>query len=107
LTQGSSKKAWWVCDKGHEWKAVISNRQTNGCPYCSNQKVGPDNNLAFLNPAVVKQWHPTKNVILSPDMVTPGSEKKAWWVCDKGHEWEAVINSRRTRGCPYCARQKS
>jgi|APSaa5957512535_1039671.scaffolds.fasta_scaffold34677_1 hypothetical protein len=110
LTQGSSKKAWWICDKFHEWEAVISNRKTRSCPYCSNQKVGSDNNLALLNPTVVKQWHPTKNDNLSPDMVTPGSTRKIWWICDKGHEWEAVIRKRmhpnNPTGCPYCTNRK-
>jgi uncharacterized Zn-finger protein len=105
VTPGSNKKAWWVCDKGHEWEAVIGDRKKTGCPYCSGRYARSDNNLATLYPLLAKQWHSTKNGNLSPDMVTPGSSKKAWWVCDKGHEWEAVINSRKMTGCPYCARK--
>ena len=53
---------------------------------------------------LLTQWHPTKNLGLSPDSNTFGSNKKAWWVCSKGHEWEATVFSRTTnqRGCPYC-----
>ena len=40
--------------------------------------------LAETHPEVAKQWHPTKNGDLTPNNVTPGSNKKAWWKCDKG-----------------------
>ena len=42
-------------------------------------------------------------------MVTPNSNKPAWWLCGKGHHWEAQISSRH-RGkhrCPYCAGNKA
>ena len=115
LTQGSSKKAWWVCDKGHEWEATIAHRsdinKPTRCPYCSNQKIGSDNNLEVLNSSLAKEWHPTKNGNLFPDMVALGSKKKVWWVCNKGHEWEAAICNRTTpkqpTGCPHCSRRKS
>lgn len=67
------------------------------------------NRLAYHNllskyPALAKEWHPTKNGSLTPRDVTPGSGKKVWWICGKGHEWEATVNNRsRGRGCPYCA----
>jgi hypothetical protein len=107
VTPGSNKKAWWICDKGHEWEAVINSRKTCGCPYCSGQKASDKNNLATIYPSISKQWHPTKNGDISPDMVTPGSGKKVWWICGKGHEWEAVIKSRRTNGCPYCSGRRA
>jgi len=25
--------------------------------------------------------------------VTPGSNKKVWWTCDKDHEWEATVRN--------------
>ena len=35
FSANSSKKVWWKCDKGHEWKARISNRTAGTkCPYC-------------------------------------------------------------------------
>jgi hypothetical protein len=58
-------------------------------------------------PELANQWHPDKNEQLTPDDVTFGSGKKVWWLCSNGHEWKAVINSRRSgMGCPYCAGQK-
>ena len=60
--------------------------------------------LGESNPSLAKEWHPTKNVKLSPNDVTPKVRKKVWWICKKGHEWEARIFSRnRGRGCPYCS----
>ena len=36
------------------------------------------------------------------------SPKKYWWICTKGHEWEASCNLRigKGRNCPYCSNQK-
>ncbi len=104
----SKKKVWWQCKKGHEWEATIASRSYGrGCPYCAGQKVGADNNLLDVNPELARQWHPQKNGDLTPAQVLPGTQKSVWWVCGKGHEWEATIKDRsRGRGCPYCARQK-
>ena len=37
--------------------------------------------------------------------VARASNKKFKWVCSKGHEWFAIVNSRtgQKRGCPYCS----
>ncbi len=104
----SGKKVWWICDKGHEWESAISNRSNgSGCPYCSGREVCKDNCLETVNSALAKQWHPTKNGSLTPRDVAPGSPKKVWWICEKGHEWEASLNGRSAgRGCPYCAGNK-
>ena len=54
------------------------------------------------------QWHPEKNGELTPDGVSYGSQKKIWWVCDRGHEWQSPPYARvgRNAGCPYCAGKK-
>ena len=105
VTSGSNENVWWLCEKGHEWKAVIYSRKDgNGCPYCSGQRVCADNSLKTLSPELSKQWHLTKNGDLTPNNVTTGSNKKVWWQCEKGHEWDAIIASRSSgNGCPYCA----
>ena len=62
-------------------------------------------NLAVINPGLAKEWHPTRNGDLNPRNVTPGSGKKAWWICTSGHEWQAAVYSRsRGSGCPVCNR---
>jgi len=56
-------------------------------------------------PNLVKEWHPTKNGGLTPEDRTHGSKKKVWWLCPKGHSYEAKPNSRTAgkTGCPYCS----
>ena len=105
LTLGSHTKAWWKCSKGHEWQASINNRNKgNGCPYCSGKKALKGyNDLQTVNPTLVKEWHYEKNNGLTPAAVLPNSNKKAWWKCSKGHEWQASINNRnKGNGCPVC-----
>ena len=107
VTAGSGKKVWWQCDKGHEWQSAVVDRKKRGCPYCSGRKVLPgENDLGSRSPFLASEWHPTKNGELTPQDVLPGSGKKVWWKCEKGHEWEASILSRtQGSGCPVCANQ--
>ena len=109
LTLGSNKKVWWKCSKGHEWQARIADRRNgNGCPYCSGRyTIKGENDLQTVNPSLTKEWYYEKNTDLTPADVLPNSNKKVWWKCSKGHEWQAIINARSNgRGCPYCAGQK-
>jgi DNA-directed RNA polymerase subunit RPC12/RpoP/very-short-patch-repair endonuclease len=109
LTLGSNRKVWWKCSKGHEWQSTISNRNTGqGCPYCSGRyAVKGVNDLQTVNPTLVKEWNYEKNNGLTPADVMSNSNKKVWWRCSKGHEWQSTIASRNTGcGCPYCAGNK-
>ena len=105
---GSHKKVLWIGACGHEWSAEIRNRvREAGCPYCSHNAVLQGfNDLATLEPAVAKEWHPTLNGALTPEMVTAGSHRKVWWQCALGHVWKAAIYPRTGKqrcGCPVCA----
>ncbi|MCS5669427.1 MAG: zinc-ribbon domain-containing protein [Dehalococcoidia bacterium] len=52
---------------------------------------------------LVREWHPKKNGSLGPDDITTSSKKKVWWLCEHGHEWEAVVGNRtKGSGCPLC-----
>ena len=108
VVPNSNKKFWWLCGRGHEWEATVGNRaKGRGCPYCAGRKVCDDNCLATLNPKLAKQWHPVKNDGLTPKDVTPGSNKKVWWMCNQGHEWKALVYSRNTGvRCPRCWRRE-
>ena len=108
-SQGSSKKVWWICLKDHEWEAIIKNRTKlgSGCPYCSGRKAGYGHSLADKDRGdVCKEWNYSKNS-KKPKDYTPTSQKKIWWICAKGHDYEAKI-CHRTNGstCPYCAKRK-
>ena len=106
LTLGNNKKAWWKCSKGHEWQASIGSRNYgSGCPYCSGRFViKGENDLQTVNPTLAKEWNYEKNDGLTPTDVMSNSNKKVWWKCGNGHEWQATISSRNNgNGCPYCA----
>ena len=45
-------------------------------------------NLPTLFPDLIKEWHPSKNDELKPQDFTYGSDRKVWWVCNKGLEWQ-------------------
>ena len=110
LTLGSGKKVWWKCNKGHEWLARIADRNNGkGCPYCSNQKaIKGYNDLATINPKLVSEWNYEKNGDLKPEDFMPNSNKKVWWKCAKGHEWQAKIANRNNgNNCPICSSEMS
>lgn len=53
---------------------------------------------------LLSQWLSPKNQPVTPKTVSYGSNKKVWWRCEKGHEWQASIYSRiNGNGCPYCS----
>ena len=52
------------------------------CPICSGRQISYEHSLAFLYPEVSHQWHPTKNLPLTPEMVFPFSDKLVWWICN-------------------------
>ncbi len=104
VTYGSNKKVWWRCEVNHEWEMSIKVRSKGQeCPYCSGIRPSEQYNLQVVNPELSKQWHPTRNGDLTPTQVTPGSETYIWWICDKGHVWDAMVYERNSgSSCPYC-----
>ena len=103
----SRKVVWWVCPKGHKWQTAIGSRtyHNSGCPFCAKCRADPDSyNLEITHPNLVKEWHPTLNLPLSPSDITQGSARKVWWRCGQGHVWQATINNRvHGSTCPYCS----
>lgn len=104
----ANKSVFWKCHIcGYEWKAKISNRKNGrGCPLCGHRVLVPGvNDLATVNPGLAKEWHPTKNGDLKPSMVYPSQNKRVWWICPVGHEYQATINKRSSlngTNCPIC-----
>lgn len=104
-TPVSGQKVWWKCKAGHEWPAVISSRSKggHGCPVCAGQVLTPQNTLAAKYPKIAKEWHPKKNVRVTPNDIFSNSRKKFWWICPKGHTYDATPNNRvNGRGCSFC-----
>ena len=56
----------------------------------------------------MKEWHPSLNFGFNPQNFSYGSNKKVWWKCHKGHEFEMRIVERtiRTASCPECSGRK-
>lgn len=108
VTPGSGKKIWWLCNEGHEWQAVVYSRtRGSGCPYCNNTRSVDEGAVTVSGSAFKKEWHPTKNAGLKPSNWTAGASKKVWWICRKGHEWQAAFKARlRGKGCPLCDRHQ-
>ena len=105
----SGYKVRWKCSQGHEWEATLGNRTSgSSCPYCSGRLAIPGiNDLKTLRSDLETEWNYEKNANISPAEVTLKSNKKVWWKCTKGHEWQAVISNRtRGNGCPICRKLK-
>ena len=61
------------------------------------------NSLATVHPELVAEWS-EKNLPLTPDSITFGSNKKVWWKGACGHEWETSIKARSSgEKCPICS----
>ena len=106
VSTGSNRKVWWRCEKDHSWQDKVNNRVGGyGCPVCAGRRIEVGyNDLATTHPHLAEQWDQEKNGDLTPQNVSAGSGKKVWWRCEKGHSWQADVNSRtRGRGCPVCA----
>lgn len=66
-----------------------------------------NDSLENLYPEISKEWHPTLNKDLLPNMFLPYSAQKVWWICPScGKEYKASISNRTSRksGCPICSR---
>ena len=69
-----------------------------------------ENDLATCFPDVAEEWNTQKNGGLRPSQILPGSNKKVWWKCKEGHEWQTTPKHRTKpngTGCPYCAGQRA
>ena len=102
----AGKNVWWKCEKGHSWEALVSNRNKGqGCPYCSGHRILKGfNDFESQYPELAEEWDYEKNEVLQPSEVTPKSDKRVWWKCEKQHSWQAPVKRRTLgSGCPVCA----
>ena len=110
VTAGSGKRVWWQCKQGHEWQSSVNarNHHQTGCPVCTGKKVLVGfNDFASQQSKLLSEWHPQRNSSIQPTDVTEFSNKKVWWRCEAGHEWEELISNRSLgRRCPYCSNKR-
>lgn len=108
VTYNSKDKIWWKCEKGHEWQTLYSSRsiRKSKCPYCVGKRILPGyNDFATLFPKLSNEWDLERNTGVNMHMIAPGSHKKVYWKCEKGHLYEMIVQKRTARGdgCPYCS----
>lgn len=103
---GSHRKVWWQCPEGHRWQAFVKSRVGGaGCPVCQHRALSVgETDLAACFPALAAQWDQERNGDLTPQDVFPGTQRKVWWRCARGHVWQARVSSRAQNGagCPVC-----
>jgi very-short-patch-repair endonuclease len=106
--KGSSKKYWFDCNCGHEFKIkLVSVSKGEWCPYCSNKKLCKKDcktcfNKSFSSYEKSKYWS-SKN-IENPRYVFKSSGKKFWFNCICGHEFDISLDSiSKGRWCSYCS----
>ncbi len=60
------------------------------------------------NKNLLNEWDYLKNSDFMPYDVSFGSDKKVWWKCERGHEYQEKVSKRTLRnfGCPYCSNHK-
>jgi hypothetical protein len=102
VTPGSGRKVWWRCRKAHEWRATVASRtRGSGCPRCYRESIVSGRPL--IDRGLMKEWHPSLNPGLNPRKLTTAYNRKLWWLCETGHEWQATLRSRiMGSGCPVC-----
>lgn len=65
------------------------------------------NSLSAVHPELIAEWS-EKNLPLTPDSITFGSNKKVWWKGACGHEWETSIKARSSgEKCPIWRIEKT
>ena len=62
-----------------------------------------ENSLSRMRPHLVSEWS-DKNLPLTPDTVTFGSNTLVWWKGACGHEWQTSVKARSSgEKCPICS----
>lgn len=103
VTFKSNRKVYWKClNCKYSFQARVSDRANgSGCPSCAQRTVTPNRNLMICFPHIAGEWS-EKNPISAKE-VLPHSAKKSWWICDKGHDYQATPNNRVNGSrCPTC-----
>jgi hypothetical protein len=105
VTPGSRRKVWWLCEQGHWWLASVFDRvRGRQCTYCSGLQKQGEQGMADVRPGLLREWHPSKNRDLKAREVLCTHKEKVWWLCEKGHEWQATVRTRLAgKPCPYCS----
>lgn len=111
VSKGSNISVYWLCSNDHSFQMSVAARTSGkNCPYCANQKILPGfNDLLTRAPHLRSEWDYLKNGSIDPSQVASAATKaKYWWICAKGHSWQASTANRAGHGtgCPQCSGHK-
>lgn len=105
---GSNKKFWFVCQNNpkHIYDMTLSHVSSGvGCPYCSHQRIMPEESLGAVYPKSLDVW--SEKNIKTPFDYAPFSTVKVWWKCEKGihDDYFRTIASSQPKDyeCPICS----
>lgn len=108
IFNNSTIKVKMYCEEGHSY-IITPHELSRGskCPYCYGTKILQGfNDLATKCPDSVIWWDYSKNS-KGPKEVKYGSQQKMWWICEKGHSYEAAIHKFYIgQRCPTCIGKK-
>lgn len=118
IVAGSHKKYWWICEnkKHHIYQATVYDRTQKkykkkgsgftlgtNCPFCSGRQVWPGESFGDYYPHLIKELDHKQDENFNIFKISIGSDRRANWVCYRGHKWRAGLNHRaRGTGCPRC-----
>ena len=109
ISYASGRKVWWLGKCGHEWQMIVESRNRGAnCPFCSGKRILVGfNDLQTTHPDLIQEWDYKKNISITPDAISYGSDKKVWWTCNEGHSYQATPYNRVWgKGCPICGKEK-
>ena len=108
------KRLYWICERGHRYPMNARSRYQHyienniSCPKCLinfqiNQR-RRKSNLLITHPLLCKDWHPTKNKNLKPEMFTKSSKQEIYWLCHicKRESRARISNRSKTGRSIYC-----
>ena len=97
----SKSKAWFLCDKEHEWYGSIYLVAKNGCPHCLKTTCNAD--FKALHPDLAQEWHFPRNREKLPEHYKPSTRILVWWSCGLCQtSWRESIQNRVENGVLYC-----
>ncbi len=115
---GFSKKIWWICPVcKNSYQATTNHRfEGTGCRKCSyklrqetrlKNRIKNKDTFGDKYPELLKEWDYERNTGVDPFQIAPNHTKNVWWICKRGHHWQAITPNRiKGRGCPYCSNHR-
>lgn len=75
-----------IATYGYSIKEIDVNLKRDDISIYNNYvKMEKKNSIALHNPELLKEWDYKKNVKITPDTISYGSDKNVWWLCSLGH----------------------